>query len=159
MVKQVVKLKFLVVAAAILLAVVFNVSGVNSGNGAWADGGTMIGSCDGVHRTFFGLKPWFEYLEVEEIEGKCEVAASNFSKDNAVSSVWKIVLTIVYDLNLVAVIAAVGMAIYAGVQYLMSSGDAGVAASARKALINSLIGLAIVALAAVIVNVVLWVLG
>lgn len=117
---------------------------------------SMIGTCDGVHRTFFGLKPWYEYLEVELIDGNCEIAASNFS-ENAVASIWKIALTIVYDLNFVAVIAAVGMAIYAGIQYLMSSGDAGVATKARKALIDSLIGMAIVASAAIIVNVVLWI--
>lgn len=106
--------------------------------------------------SFFGLKGWYHYLTCDTDKlGKEVVAAENFQKDKLVETIWTIGLTILADLMFVAGLVAVILIIVSGMQFILSAGDAGAAAKARKALTGAIVGLVITLLANVIVNTVL----
>lgn len=97
--------------------------------------------------TFFGFPRWWKYLETrhDQVEN-CEVIFV-FPGD-----IWAIVFAVIDMLLYLAGIVAVVMIIVAGVNYIMSSGDVQKAAEARKRIINSLLGLAVVLIAAATVS-------
>lgn len=71
------------------------------------------------------------------------------------SEISKVVATVVNILSLIAGIAAVIMIIVGGLRYITSGGDSSKVASAKSAIIYSIVGLIIVALAQFIVRYVL----
>ena len=81
------------------------------------------------------------------------------SGDDLASFVWKIVLNISADIALLVGYAAIGFVIYGGFKYIMSTGEPGKVAEAKKMITNALIGLVIAVLATVIVNTILVVIG
>ena len=105
--------------------------------------------CQG--RSFFGLKPWYAYLTCESNT----IRQENFSDGELPTTVWKVALTILNDLLFLAGLLAVVLIIYSGFQFVTSSGDPATTAKAKKSLTNTVIGLAIVLLAQLIVNTIL----
>ena len=100
---------------------------------------------------FLGLTAWYAHLECD---GK-EIAQSNFTDDNLPKTVWTIILTVLSDLFYVAGVLAVVLIIVSGIQFIMSAGDPGAAAKAKKSLTVTIVGLVITLLASVIVNTIL----
>lgn len=108
------------------------------------------GDCGG---TFLGFKPWHE--------GLCsggEITQPN-GEDGLKTFVWIIVLNIIFDLSLAIGYIAVAMVIYGGYMYIMSQGDPGKMAKAKKSLMNAIIGTILAMGATVIVNTLKLVLG
>ena len=97
---------------------------------------------------FLGFPTWYKYLEREtnDIAGKC-TPIFHFPDD-----IGKILLAIVEILLRVGGLAAVAFVIYGGFQFILSQGDPEKAASARKTIINALIGMVIAMLATVMVS-------
>lgn len=71
---------------------------------------------------------------------------------NASSSISDLIATILNILSWVAGVISVFMIIIAGIRFALSGGDSGAIASARNTIIYALVGLAVVALAQVIVR-------
>jgi hypothetical protein len=96
---------------------------------------------------FFGIPHWWQYLNGEpDIFGKCS------PKVDFPGGILPVGLAIVDMLLFVAGIAAVISIIVAGFQYMSSMGNAEKGVSARKRIVNSIIGLAIVLIATTLVN-------
>lgn len=112
---------------------------------------------------FLGLRPWYAGL-AENVNGSCVVKwpakdGGTASGDDLASFVWKIVLNISADIALLVGYVAIGFVIYGGFKYIMSTGEPGKVAEAKKMITNALIGLVIAVLATVIVNTILVVIG
>lgn len=90
---------------------------------------------------FFFIPPWWEYIDPAKIGADCSIAF-NFPDD-----LLPVSLALVDMLLRVAGLVAIVSIIIAGVAYITASGDVQKAASARKRIYNSLIGLAVVAIA------------
>ena len=92
-------------------------------------------------KSFFFFPNWWEYLPASEKPNpslNCSISGFGFS------DIWLVVLAIIDMLLRVAGLVAIISIIIAGVAYITSSGNPEKAASARKRVYNSLIGLAIV---------------
>lgn len=101
--------------------------------------------CDG--NIFFGFPHWWKYLDVgHDSIGNCQV---NFIFPG---DIWAVVFAVIDMLLYLAGVVAVVMIIVSGVMYIMSSGDVEKAADARRRIVNSLVGLAIVLIAAATVS-------
>ncbi|OGL37903.1 hypothetical protein A3E49_01340 [Candidatus Saccharibacteria bacterium RIFCSPHIGHO2_12_FULL_49_19] len=96
---------------------------------------------------FFFLPPWWIYLDSEmDPQGQC-MPIVNFP-----DGIWLIGLAILNMLLRLAGFIAVVSIIVAGVSYIFAVGNPEKAASARRRVYNSLIGLAIVFVATAIVT-------
>ncbi len=93
--------------------------------------------------TFFGLKPWYQYLNLQANPqtGACEV--TNFQVLGNRSDFLLIGLVIVDDLLRVAALVAVGFIIYGGITYVTSQGAPDQTSKAQQTIINALIGLVV----------------
>ncbi len=102
---------------------------------------------NGVHH-FFGFPHWWKYITNGEYDafGKCAPKV-NFPND-----IWLIGLALVDMLLFLAGIVAVISIVVAGVQYTTTMGNSEKGVSARKRIVNSIIGLAIVLVATALVN-------
>ena len=98
---------------------------------------------------FFFLPPWYKYLALAgKLDGDCSLNATfAFPADT-----WLIALAVLDMLLRIAGFAAVVSIIIAGVQYIFASGNPEKAASARRRIYNSLIGLAIALVATAFVT-------
>lgn len=96
---------------------------------------------------FFGLPPWWKYIDSSKIEGppKCTVNAK------IPDDILPIGLAVIDMLLRVAALVAIASVIIAGVAYITAAGDMQKTASARKRIYNALIGLAVVAVASGVV--------
>lgn len=104
-----------------------------------------------------GLRPWYAGLDKEN---GCEIKMPAKGDDDATTKmIWKIILNLSYDLTVVVGVLALGFIVYGGFKYIMSQGDPGQVAVAKKTLINSIIGLVIALLATVIVNTIITILN
>ena len=117
--------------------------GSASGGGEQCSGGS-----------FFGLDPWYKYLTCSN----GNIAQENFQGERLRTTVWKIVLTILGDLFVVAGVVAVVLIVMAGIKFMTAAGDPGAVAAAKKAITAAIVGLVIVILAKVLVNTVLTVI-
>lgn len=120
---------------------------------------TFAAKCN-KNTPFFGLKSWYAYLETTDGKSStgretCEISQKNFEGDKLISSVWKIVLTVLNDLFFVAGFLAVILIAYSGFKYVTSAGNPGATEAAKKTLTGTIVGFVIVILAQVIVNTVL----
>lgn len=102
-------------------------------------------ACTLPKKLFFVVPPWWQYLEGKEEFGRC-APVFNFPNDIPV-----IGLAIVDMLLRVAGLIAIISIIIAGVSYITAAGAVEKTASARRRIYNSLIGLAIVAIASGVV--------
>lgn len=101
--------------------------------------------------TFLGIPTWYEYLTVtERSDGNgCGIDNTNVDPKKVILL---IALAIVDILTRVAAIAAVIFVVYGGVLFVISQGEPGKIVSARKTIVNALIGLVIALLASQIVG-------
>lgn len=104
---------------------------------------TFAAKCDS---SFTLLPSWHEYLPKD---GSCQIDYSSF---NFPDDIAPIALAIVEILLRIGTFAAIGFVIYGGFLYLTTQGEPDKAASARKTIINSIIGLVITLLATGIVS-------
>lgn len=111
-------------------------------------------------KRFMGMRPWYQGLtsQVKASDGSMSCVIKD-PGDNLASFVWTIVLNISADLSMMIGYASLIFIIYGGFRYMMSNGDSGQVASAKKTIVNAVIGLIIGVLATVIVNTILVVLG
>lgn len=103
------------------------------------------GVCDLPKKLFFVLPPWWEYLKGTEKFGEC-VPAFIFPND-----ILPVGLAVIDMLLRLSALVAIASVIIAGVSYITATGEVQKAASARKRIYNSLMGLAIVAIASGVV--------
>lgn len=96
--------------------------------------------------SFLGFPTWYKYLDGETVAGKCS-PVMKFPDD-----IGEILLAVVEILLRVGGLVAVAFVIYGGLRFILSQGDPEKAASARKTIINSLIGTVIALLATLIVS-------
>lgn len=98
-------------------------------------------------RSFFGFPHWWKYLTGEmDPVGKCS-PAFNFP-----SSFLPVGLAVIDMLLRLAGLVAVISIIIAGITYITSAGSVDKATSARKRIVNALVGLAIVFIATALVT-------
>lgn len=110
-------------------------------NSFFATACTLSGS------SFFGFPHWWKYLNGEtDPLGKC-VPAFNFPND-----ILTVGLAIIDILLRLAGIVAVFSIIIAGISYIAAAGSSDKITAARKRIVNSLLGLAIVLVAAGVVS-------
>jgi len=100
------------------------------------------------NHTFFGFPTWWEYVSTGRLDpfGKC-VPQVSFP-----NGIWAIGLAVLDMLLVLAGFVAVISIIYAGFEYMFTVGNSEKGISARKRVVNSIIGLAIVLAAAGIVS-------
>lgn len=103
---------------------------------------------DNPKHTFFGLPTWWEYISTgqKDLFGHCSPVI------DLPKGAWAIAFAVVDMLLYAAGVVAVISIIIAGIQYIMSAGSTDAATKARKRIQNSLIGLAIVLIAAPVVS-------
>lgn len=115
---------------------------------------TFAAACDPKSTTnwFFGLKPWYYYLQLAQdgTTGQCEIA--NFQMLGQNSSFLLIGLVVLDDLLRIAAMVAVGFVIWGGITYVTSQGSPDQTGQAQKTIVNALIGLVIAMLSAGIVG-------
>ncbi|MEO8105472.1 MAG: hypothetical protein ABI602_04015 [Candidatus Saccharibacteria bacterium] len=98
---------------------------------------TANGKC--VEPLFFGLVPWYHYLNVDN---KCNIVTFN-ALGSSSSDIPLIVLAVIDDLLRIVAILAIGFVIYGGIQYVVSQGQPDKTAKAQSTILNAIIGLAI----------------
>lgn len=102
--------------------------------------------------TFFGLKPWYQYLTLsrDPVTNKCEII--NFTPLGGHSSILLIALAVIDDLIRLAALVAVGYVIYGGFTYMTSQGSPDMTKKGQQTVINALIGLATAIIASAVVG-------
>ncbi len=95
------------------------------------------------------VPPWYKYLDGDDIGGKC---TPKLDLVNNPQNVAKIGLALVEIALRVGGLVAVAFVIYGGFQFILSQGEPEKAASARRTIINALVGLVIAIMATVIVS-------
>lgn len=120
---------------------------------------------------FFGLEPWYEYMNNEfaytnstlqgTTEGReaCSVKCFNIfiqtvANDcgQTASDIPAVLLAIIDDLLRIAAMVAIGYVIYGSFQYISSQGNSEVTSQAQTTIINALIGVAIALIAVTAVS-------
>jgi hypothetical protein len=100
---------------------------------------------DCTPKTFLGLIPWYNYLDLRENNGACEVV--NFrilpGDGGAASDIPLVLLAVVDDMLRLAGLIAVIFVVYGGIMYATSQGEPDKAKQAQSTIINALVGLAI----------------
>lgn len=107
-----------------------------------------------IKNTFFGLVPWYNYLDVSpDVTGVCVV--KNFQilpNGSAQSDIPLVLLALIDDGLRLAGIVAIGYIIYGGIQYTISQGKPEATAKAQSTVINALAGLVLAVVAIAIVS-------
>lgn len=111
-------------------------------------GETCDPTTDNGSHSFFGIAHWWQYIH----DGEYDAFDKCTPKVNFPNGIWPIGLAVVDILLFVAGLVAVISIIVAGVQYMSTVGNAEKGVSARKRIVNSIIGLAIVLIATTLVN-------
>ena len=161
---------FVLYVVSILIVFSQSVSAANTGIGnsdlsqAQVASRRSFDSCSG---SFFGLVPWYQYIEPEfhakndavDAGSACDVKCFNFfaqkAKNNcgiAHSDIPYVLLAIVEDLLRIAGMVAVAFVIVGAIKYITSQGNPESAANAQSTLINALVGLAIAIVAVAFVS-------
>lgn len=120
-------------------------------------GGTLANQCS---KPFLGLKPWFIYLPdsaFSQVDGKQTCNVENFSffgskGDGQGSQALNVSLAIVDDLIRIAGLIAVAFVIVGGAKYVTSQGSPENTKQAKDSIINALVGLVVVIVAAAVVS-------
>lgn len=98
---------------------------------------------------FFGLKPWYYYLEVNN---DCSIKDFNVLPPNGTSDFLLVAVVIIDDLLRIAGFVAIGYIIYGGILYVTSQGSPDQTGKAQNTIINALIGLVITVIAVAFVS-------
>ncbi|MDB5182070.1 MAG: hypothetical protein JWP13_833 [Candidatus Saccharibacteria bacterium] len=100
---------------------------------------TQFGITNGCSpKPFFGLKPWFQYLETD---AQCNVINFKVLPKDGPSDFLLIALALVDDLLRIAGFVAIGYIIYGGILYVTSQGSSDQTSKAQSTITNALIGL------------------
>lgn len=99
------------------------------------------------NNSFFGFPQWWKYLKPPPAPPDCEVIIKHFPND-----LWAIGFAVIDMLLYLAGLVAIASIIIAGFMYVTSQGNSEKTTSARRRIINSLIGLVIVLSATTIVR-------
>ena len=110
---------------------------VPSTGGGGGTSGSVSQGCNKSSSNFLSFPTWYEYLPLNATSTGCQPAFTS------ISDVWLIVAAIIDILLRIGAIVAVGMVIYGGIMYTISSGSAENVTKAKTIIINSMIGLAI----------------
>ena len=103
--------------------------------------------------TFFGLVPWYQYLQVgADSNGQCTVQNITVLDPNHASSFLLIGMAVIDDLLRVAALVAFFFIIVGGFNYMTSQGAPDAVGKAKSTIMNALIGLVIAIMATAIVN-------
>lgn len=105
----------------------------------------------GCAKSFLGFRPWYQSLQKED----CELG----TPQNLPAYVWTIILNVLVDLFVALGYTAIGFIIWAGFKYIMSGGDPGKVAQAKKMIISAVIGVVIALAAGVITDTIIKVIG
>jgi len=97
---------------------------------------------------FFGFPHWWKYITKGEYDG----LGHCIPKVDIPGGLWSIGLAVIDMLLYLAGIVAVISIIIAGISYITAAGSSDQITSARKRIINSLLGLAIVLIASAVVS-------
>ena len=126
--------------------------GISSNPGPSGGSGSMASQCS---KSFFGLKPWFYYLD-DSMFNKSTCQIENFSLlgdgNGKPSNLPAVILVIVDNLSRVAALVAVAYVVIGGIKYTTSNGEPESTKNAKDTIINALIGLVIAIIAAGIVS-------
>lgn len=121
---------------------------------------TYAADCE---KTFLGMRPWYMGLTEKKSDttgaSTCVVKSPDGTEDGMAGFVWKIILNITADITLMVGYVAIGFVVWGGYKYIMSNGEPGNVATAKKTIANALIGLVIALLATVIVNTIITVVN
>jgi len=101
-----------------------------------------------AQHAFFGFPHWWKYVNKGEYDG----LGHCLPKVNFPSGIWGVALAVVDMMLYVAGIVAVVSIIIAGISYVTAAGSSDKITSARKRIVNSLVGLAIVIVASATVS-------
>ena len=105
----------------------------------------------GCNHAFFGLIPWYAYLNVAPDPVTKACAVSGFNTLGGNSGFLLIGLAILDDLLRVAALVSVGFVIAGGIKYITSQGEPGAVQQAKGTVLNALVGLVIAMVAATVV--------
>lgn len=140
--------------------------GATVATAAFPSGVTYAGSCE---KTFLGMRPWYMGLTESKADSTgastCVIKGPDDDKDGTATSaemanfVWKIALNIMADISLMVGYVAIAFVVWGGYKYIMSNGEPGNVATAKKTITNALIGLVIAILSTVIVNTIIVVVN
>ena len=100
--------------------------------------------CESRLPKFFGLKPWYYYLDTNDL---CEVQNFKVLDPSGSSDFLLIALAIADDLLRIAGLVAIAFIIYGGFLYMSSQGSPDQTQKAQNTIQNSLIGLVVALLA------------
>lgn len=112
---------------------------------------------------FFGLKPWYQYLDKEfdhAANSSCDLKCFNvFPVENGnndcgqnQSDIPLVLLAVIDDLLRIAGIVAVAYVIFGGFKYVSSQGNPEDTSKAQGTIINALIGMAVATVALLVVS-------
>lgn len=119
---------------------------------AETDSSAPAASC-GNKEGFLGFPTWYKYLDVEQDENGCHIVTKSPTTDSIDTSIIiKIMLAVVDILLYISGIVAVIFVAYGGFLFVASQGDPGKLVSARKTILNAVVGLIIVLLATPLVR-------
>ncbi len=99
--------------------------------------------------SFFGLKPWYAYLQLNPKDCTVSLDLTDPQKWN---QLWLIGLVIFEDILRIAAVVAVGFIVYGGIRFITSQGEPQNNKEARDTIVNALIGLVITIAAASLVS-------
>ncbi|MFO0881997.1 MAG: hypothetical protein U0491_00925 [Candidatus Saccharimonadales bacterium] len=105
----------------------------------------------GKKTTIFGIPTWYEYLDVVKTDTGCEIQTKPADGDG-LKIIFLILLAITDILIRLSAVVAVGFVIYGGFSFVVSQGEPNKIVSARKTILNAIIGLVIALLASQIVR-------
>lgn len=111
---------------------------------------TQFGVSNGcVPKQFFGLKPWYQYLETDS---QCNIINFKVLPTSGPSDFLLVALALVDDLLRIAGFVAIGFIIYGGILYVTSQGSPDQTRNAQSTIINALVGLILAVLATAFVS-------
>ncbi len=93
--------------------------------------------------TFLGMRAWYYGLDKDDKGG----LLGPTDKDGIPKFVFKIVMNVLYDLEVIIGLLATGFIIYGGYQIMVATGDAGKMAKGKKTVTRAVIGVVIAVLA------------
>lgn len=104
--------------------------------------------------SFLGIPTWYKYLEGENSSGRCSPVLEDRGDDDPrrFNVVLPIALAVLEIFIRLAGIVAVVMVFIGAFRFITTQGNSEKAASARKTIINAIIGLVIVIIATTVVN-------
>ena len=150
------KIVFILLAVVLSCVVLLNpvAYAASNSNTASSSDPAPNSDCDGY---FLGFRSWHNGITVTD---NCIPSIpEDKTGDNIATFVWTIVLNVLFDIFVALGYLATGFIIYGGYLYIMSSGDPGKTAKAKKTLVSAVAGAAIALLSAVIVNTIITALG